>query len=104
MRNQFGEGSTPALYGNTLVVVWDHLNGDGPSSSRSTSATGKELWRVARDEIDTWATPLVLEVERPAAGDRAGDAPRSAATTSRPARVVWEARRPDDEPDSVAGV
>jgi len=28
MRNQFGEGSTPALYGNTLVVVWDHLNGE----------------------------------------------------------------------------
>ena len=27
MRNQFGEGSTPALHGNTLVIVWDHLNG-----------------------------------------------------------------------------
>ena len=24
MRNQFGEGSSPALHGNTLVVVWDH--------------------------------------------------------------------------------
>ena len=24
MRNQFGEGSTPALHGNTVVVVWDH--------------------------------------------------------------------------------
>ena len=41
MRNEFGEGSTPALHGNTLVVVWDHLNGDGRSSSRSTSATAR---------------------------------------------------------------
>jgi outer membrane protein assembly factor BamB len=24
MRQQFGEGSTPALYGNRLVIVWDH--------------------------------------------------------------------------------
>ena len=24
MRNQFGEGSSPALHGNMLVVVWDH--------------------------------------------------------------------------------
>ena len=23
--------------------------------------TGDELWRVQRDEIDTWATPLVVE-------------------------------------------
>ena len=27
MRNQFGEGSTPALFGNRLVVVWDHTAG-----------------------------------------------------------------------------
>ena len=26
------------------------------------SRTGDELWRVARDEIDTWATPIILEV------------------------------------------
>ena len=24
MRNEFGEGSTPVLHGNYLVVVWDH--------------------------------------------------------------------------------
>src|SRR6185503_3131484 len=27
MRTASGEGSTPALHGNTLVVVWDHLGG-----------------------------------------------------------------------------
>jgi outer membrane protein assembly factor BamB len=62
MRNQFGEGSTPALYGNTLVVVWDHLNGDGSFVAALDKRDGKELWRAARPEIDTWATPLVLNV------------------------------------------
>lgn len=62
MRNEFGEGSTPALYGNTLVIVWDHLNGDGSFVVALDKRDGKELWRVARDEIDTWATPLILNV------------------------------------------
>ena len=59
MRNQFGEGSTPVLYGNTLVVVWDHLN--QPSYVIALDKrTGKELWRVDHPEMDTWATPLVV--------------------------------------------
>jgi outer membrane protein assembly factor BamB len=62
MRNQFGEGSTPALHGNTLVIVWDHLNGDGSFIVALDKRDGKELWRVRREEIDTWATPLVLDV------------------------------------------
>jgi outer membrane protein assembly factor BamB len=60
MRNQFGEGSTPVLYGNTLIVVWDHL--DQPSYVIALDKnTGKELWRVDHPEMDTWATPLVVE-------------------------------------------
>jgi len=62
MRNEFGEGSTPALHGNTIVVVWDHLHGDGSFIVALDKRTGAERWRVARDEMDTWATPLVLEV------------------------------------------
>jgi outer membrane protein assembly factor BamB len=62
MRNEFGEGSTPALYGNTIVVVWDHLNGPGSFVVALDKRTGNELWRVPRQEIDTWATPLILEV------------------------------------------
>ena len=61
MRNQFGEGSTPALHGNTLVIVWDHLNGESFIVALD-KRDGRELWRVKREEIDTWATPLVLEV------------------------------------------
>jgi outer membrane protein assembly factor BamB len=59
MRNEFGEGSTPALHGNHLVVVWDH---QGESFVAALDKrTGKERWRAKRDEIDTWATPLVVE-------------------------------------------
>ena len=59
MRNQFGEGSTPALYKDRLVVVWDH---QGESFIAALDKrTGKELWRTKRDETDSWATPLVVE-------------------------------------------
>jgi outer membrane protein assembly factor BamB len=61
MRNQFGEGSTPALHGNTLVIVWDHLNGESFIVAID-KRDGRELWRAPREEIDTWATPLILEV------------------------------------------
>src|SRR5204863_7300539 len=58
-RQQFGEGSTPVLYDNRLVIVWDH---QGQSFVVALDATtGDELWRVPRQEIDTWATPLVVE-------------------------------------------
>jgi outer membrane protein assembly factor BamB len=59
MRNQFGEGSTPALHGDRLVVVWDHQGGSFIVAL--DKRTGKELWRQQRDEIDSWATPLVVE-------------------------------------------
>jgi outer membrane protein assembly factor BamB len=59
MRSEFGEGSTPVLYNNRLVIVWDH---QGQSFIVSLDAeNGRELWRVNREEIDTWATPLVVE-------------------------------------------
>jgi outer membrane protein assembly factor BamB len=58
MRMQFGEGSTPALHGNRLVVVWDH-QGQSFVTALDTR-TGEEVWRVNRDEIDTWATPLIV--------------------------------------------
>ena len=62
MRNQFGEGSTPALYGDRLVIVWDHLGGQSFVVALDKN-TGEEVWRADRDEIDTWATPLVVEAD-----------------------------------------
>jgi outer membrane protein assembly factor BamB len=60
MRNEFGEGSTPALHGHTLIVVWDHLGGQSFVVALD-ARNGSELWRAERDEIDTWATPLIVE-------------------------------------------
>ena len=59
MRNTFGEGSTPALYKDRLFYVWDHQRESFIVALNKR--TGEELWRVKRDEIDTWATPLVVE-------------------------------------------
>lgn len=57
-RNGFGEGATPALHGDALVVTWDH-EGDSFIVALDKN-TGRELWRRDRDEATTWATPLVF--------------------------------------------
>jgi outer membrane protein assembly factor BamB len=59
IRNEFGEGASPALHGNHLVLVWDER---GQSFVVALDKrTGQELWRVNRDEIDSWATPLIVQ-------------------------------------------
>ena len=55
----FGEGSSPALHGDTLVVNWDHEGADFIAAFDKT--TGQERWRQPRDEDTSWATPLVVE-------------------------------------------
>jgi outer membrane protein assembly factor BamB len=62
-RNGWGEGASPRLYRNRVVVTWDH---EGASFiTVLDKATGREIWRRERDEPTTWATPLVVPV-----GDR----------------------------------
>jgi outer membrane protein assembly factor BamB len=56
-RNSFGEGASPALHGDTLVVNWDHEGSDFIVAL--DSRTGREKWRRDRDEPTTWATPHV---------------------------------------------
>src|SRR5262245_17470757 len=55
----FGEGASPALSGDTLVIYWDHEGEDFIAAFDKT--TGKELWRQPRDEPTGWSTPLILE-------------------------------------------
>jgi outer membrane protein assembly factor BamB len=56
-----GEGSSPALYGDTLIVNWDH---QGESSVVAIDKhTGRDRWRVARHELTSWSTPLIVEHE-----------------------------------------
>jgi outer membrane protein assembly factor BamB len=58
-RASFGEGASPALYENTLVVPWDH---EGQSMLYALDATtGDELWKVERNESTTWSTPLITK-------------------------------------------
>jgi outer membrane protein assembly factor BamB len=54
----FGEGSSPVLHGDRVILNWDH---EGPSFTAVFDAkTGKELWRKERDERTSWSTPLVV--------------------------------------------
>jgi outer membrane protein assembly factor BamB len=55
----FGEGATPALHGNTIVVPWDHEGDDFIVAL--DKRTGDELWRQPRDEATSWSTPLIVE-------------------------------------------
>ncbi len=55
----FGEGSSPALHQDTLVVNWDH---EGDSFIIALDKhTGKTLWKNPRPERTSWSTPLVVE-------------------------------------------
>jgi len=59
-RRQFGEGSSPTLYGDRIVINWDH---EGPSFiTVLNKKTGEEIWNVDRDERTSWSTPAVIEV------------------------------------------
>jgi outer membrane protein assembly factor BamB len=49
------------LHGDTLIVCWDQ---EGDSFLYAfDKRTGKQLWKVPRDEKTSWSTPLVVEHE-----------------------------------------
>jgi outer membrane protein assembly factor BamB len=53
-----GEGASPALFGDTLIVNWDH---EGQSFIVALDKrTGEERWRVPRQEVTSWATPIIV--------------------------------------------
>jgi outer membrane protein assembly factor BamB len=80
-------GSTPVLYDNRLVVVWDH---QGESFVVALDArTGAELWRTRRDEVDSWATPLVVTLEGRAQVVTAAEK-RVRSYGLETGRIVWE--------------
>jgi outer membrane protein assembly factor BamB len=55
----FGEGSSPAIYGNTIVINWD--NEEKSFIVALNKKTGDEIWRKDRDEKTSWTTPLIVE-------------------------------------------
>jgi outer membrane protein assembly factor BamB len=54
-----GQGASPALYGDSLVVNWDHE--DGSFLVVLDKRTGKNLWRRDRQEDTSWSSPIVIE-------------------------------------------
>jgi len=55
----FGEGSSPSLYKDKLVVLRDH---QGQSTLHVLDKnSGDILWEVMRDEGSSWSTPAVIE-------------------------------------------
>lgn len=57
--NTFGEGCSPVVRGDSVIVNWDHQ--DGSFIAALDAKTGETIWKVDRDEHTSWATPLVVE-------------------------------------------
>jgi len=59
MRYGWGAASSPVLYQGRLYLVND--NEEQSFLAALDAKTGKQIWRVARDEGSNWATPFVWE-------------------------------------------
>jgi len=57
---EWGLGSSPIIYKNLVIVQCD-IQRDSFLAAFDT-ATGKEAWRTAREEIPSWSTPTIFEV------------------------------------------
>ena len=57
-----GHGSSPVLYGDSVVVNWDHE--DGSFLVVLDKRTGKNRWRKERQEDTSWSSPIVIERNR----------------------------------------
>jgi outer membrane protein assembly factor BamB len=53
-----GHGASPALFGDSLVVNWDHE--EGSFLVVLDKRTGKNLWRQDRQEDTSWSSPIVI--------------------------------------------
>jgi outer membrane protein assembly factor BamB len=55
----FGEGTSPVIYGDSLIVNWDH-QGDSFLTVLDPRS-GETRWKVDREPVTSCATPLVVE-------------------------------------------
>jgi outer membrane protein assembly factor BamB len=97
MLMNWGTGSSPALDGDRLFILCD--NDEKSFLAALDKNTGKDLWRVTRDELSGWSTAFVwrnqMRVEIVAAG---GKAIRSYDPAD--GKVLWELKRPAGSPVS----
>jgi outer membrane protein assembly factor BamB len=61
IKHGHGEGSSPAIHGSAVIVNWDHA--DQSFIAAFDKRTGKQLWKTKRDEVTSWATPIVVKVD-----------------------------------------
>jgi outer membrane protein assembly factor BamB len=54
-----GEGSSPVIEGDSLILNWDH-EGDSVLYCFD-KRTGKDRWKVNRDDKTSWSTPIIVE-------------------------------------------
>ncbi|MFQ5630121.1 MAG: PQQ-binding-like beta-propeller repeat protein [bacterium] len=55
----FGEGISPVLYGDRIIINWDH---EGQSFIVALDKkSGVETWKASRDEMTSWSTPFIIE-------------------------------------------
>ena len=59
--NHFGEASSPALHGDTLVLLFDHQQQSFIEAV--DKHTGETKWRHLRDEETSWTSPAIVEHE-----------------------------------------
>ena len=60
IKMMFGEGSSPALAGDAVIVVIDHE--DDSFIYALNKETGETIWKKGRDEATSWATPVTTSV------------------------------------------
>lgn len=59
-KHNHGEGASPALFGNTLIINWDHQGQSFIVALNKLS--GKEQWKVERDEVTSWSSPTIAKI------------------------------------------
>lgn len=95
-RGGFGDGSSPALYEDYLIVPWDH---EGESFIAALDAkTGKTRWKTDRpDMMSSWTTPVVTEVDGKAIVIQNGH-PTARAYDLKTGKEIWHADGPTQRP------
>ncbi|MHC4740594.1 MAG: outer membrane protein assembly factor BamB family protein [Planctomycetota bacterium] len=101
--NSYGEGGSPVLAGNAVIVTVDHEGDCFIAAFKKKS--GEILWKKDRDEGSCWATPLPVEVDgRMQVVTSAGYFVRSYDLET--GEVIWKCKGPGISviPSPVAGL
>ena len=61
-RANWGTASSPVLHGDRIYIVND--NEEASFLAAIDKITGREIWKIPRDEKSNWATPLVWQNEK----------------------------------------